>query len=337
VKLYLILLFLISYPALAIKGEYADKSHELASTCKLVLKIFDPVKNKVLSGLCSSSFVGKKSFLTAAHCLSDTNQALSDHKKGLVPEAPYFQCPQSETHYPLISTVDISSGGNGSDYDFGMIKVKDSPSIPEIRSPASTQEADELLQDMTKCFINGYGLDNEEKYGTLRAAQVIDLDTKPLSLGSAPPMVRVKKNFGDHGDSGGPMYCNGKDGPVLIGVIHGKQKSSIQFSDIHRVDKVTDWLSYHRNNENSSNEKFAKIARLEETCQSIDECFAKLEGAAKLSKDMSLILKALNKNVRDVKSKAVAGNEVTQKELDKSWDEMIEVWEKQDCYKVLYP
>lgn len=331
------LLYTLSTYAFAIKGKYAAKEEELASSCKLVFQIWDNEKKKALNGLCSASFIGKKSFLTSKHCFGDTAQAIKDHTNGKT-EAPYFQCPEKSTKYSLASLINIDSAGFDTNYDLGIIKVSKEVEIPEIKLPTSSLEVEELLKDKSKCFINGYGYDNDGKYGVLKAAQVIEMDTNPLQIDiGAAPSIRIRKNVGVHGDSGGPMYCRTKDGPKLVGLIYGKKAGDVEYTDINRIDKVTDWINYHLNNENSSNDIFRQLRKLSERCEAVETCFTKLESAAKLSKEMSSIIKKLNEEVLTMKISAQSGESHDQKKIDQKWDQIIDVWEKNDCYKVLYP
>ncbi len=294
-----------------------------------------------ISGFCSASFVGNKSFLTAGHCLGGVSRGLSDFKEGLIQEAPFFKCPGDvNIHYTVDSVADMKGALIDQDYDLGMVRVQESVTVPPIRLPSSSQESDRILKNVNSCFINGYGLDNQGKFGQLRAAQVVDMTTKPMiaSLGT-PPLIRIKKNTGHEGDSGGPLFCYDSEGPVLMGIIQGKmnKNSPVTYTDIHRVDPVTDWIQYHKNRRKASNEEFAKLNRIFDTCHSINRCFSKLETIAQLSVDLAKVFKVISQDAIKLRSKVLSGEEVLTSEIDQSWVDMLEIWKKSNCFDVLYP
>lgn len=313
-KTLIFFLSFISYSAFAIKGEYAGAKEELPSSCILTFKFFDKSKNKVSEGLCSSSFIGKKTFITADHCLKKAAQALEDVK--LTKEAPYFQCPGSSTKHTVKRLKDTSGAKLGSDYDIGLIQVDSDVQVPKLDLPSSSSQANELLKNPALCFINGYGYDNEDKYGVLKAAQTLEVDINPTYL-------KIRGNTGVHGDSGGPMFCRPhKDAPpVLVGIIHGAMVTS--YTELHRVDTITDWIKYHQNGINTSNDRYGELTGMIENCGIIENCVA-----SKLSQDTGAVIKKLNADLKAIKANELNGKAANQKDIDLIWNKMMVIWEK---------
>lgn len=318
-KFLILVTLIISHSAFAIKGEYADAKEQLDSSCILTFKFFDKSKNKVSEGLCSSSFIGKKSFITADHCLKNVTRAMDDLK--ITKEAPYLKCPGSPTRHSVKRIKDPAGARLGNDFDIGLIQVESEVKAEALALPASKAEADSLFKDPSRCFINGYGYDNEDKYGTLRAAQTTEVDPSATYL-------KIRGNTGVHGDSGGPMFCRSQpDGkPVLVGVIHGAMVTS--YTEIHRVDPITDWIKYHQNGINTSNERFGELNQMLENCSIIENCVA-----SKLSQETGVVIKKLNAQLKTIKANEVNGQVANQKELDSIWDKMMAIWEK-FCKKI---
>lgn len=330
-------MLLFSFTALAVKGTYAPKEFELPQTCKLTISV--EVDGQVRQGICTASFVGKKTFTTAEHCEKAVTENLFLLESKKVTEAPYFQCPGSEKKYSVSpTTYPMKDTRYPEHQDIALLKVEeDIPNLKAMSIPTSGGHIAKLLEDPTKCYINGYGQDNENKSGTLHAAQVVEWDAKPAGFfGGSTEAFKLTKNYADHGDSGGPMYCFDGKNPVLVGVVHGGQNGG-GFSTIEKFTKALDWINLVKDSEKPDVQKFNSILKIEDRCSAVDECFAKLNSTAKLSADMKKIFDKVFTNVKSIKNQMVKGENLEEKTIEEAWKSIDEEWKKNNCYNVLYP
>ena len=334
-KILLLLTAFISTSVLAIRGE-TIQGHDLASTCKLTFYVKQDAK--VLVGTCTGSFIGKKTFITAEHCFEDVakNQELF-HKK-LIPDSSFFTCPGSDKKYEVQDLFPNKFSGLDEMQDMAIMKVKNDVDANPISLPKSPEAMELALIDKEHCYISGYGLDNEEKYGVLKTARLTQVDNRPLDLfnSGSRHRVRLSQNYADHGDSGGPLYCETDQGPVLIGVVHGGIQGT-KFSDIEKLSITLDWISFHRDHGDKNEDMFKLVNRTGSMCKSLVECSEALKKINQLTTDTDKIMVQLMKQTQDQRTQILYGGEKSDVKLKDLWNEMIKQWEKNDCYNKLYP
>lgn len=334
-KWLLYLQLLISFSAFAIKGEYVQ-GHDHPSTCKLTFYI--QKHGKVLTGTCSGSFMGNKTFMTAEHCYDDVVINHDQLKAKQVAENSFFTCPGSDKKHVVKDLFPMKNGRFNELQDLAMLKVEEDLDIPVLALPKSAEEIETALKDKDNCYISGYGLDNDDKYGVLKTARVSDLEQRPRDIFSAgsSQRVRLRGNYADHGDSGGPLYCETPKGTILVGVVHGGVKG-IKFGDIEKVNEVIDWIAYHRDHANSSEELFKQVMINVDLCQSIQQCSDALKKISQLTSDTDKIMQQLLKQSADQRTEVLYGGEKSDVKLKDLWEHMIKEWERNDCFKKLYP
>jgi hypothetical protein len=330
-KILLYLSVLVSTSVLAIKGETL-LGHDLASTCKLTFYVKEGPK--VMVGTCTGSFLGNKTFITAEHCFDDVfkNKELN-HKKELS-QTSFFTCPGSDKKYDVKELFPMKNSGLDEQQDMALMKVSTEVDAQPIALPSSPEAMEEALKDKDNCYISGYGLDNEEKYGVLKTARLADVNNRPLDLfnSGSSHRVRLSKNYADHGDSGGPLYCETPKGTVLIGVVHGGIKG-IKFSDIEKLSISLEWINFHRNNVETNEDLFKLVNRTSSLCKSLEECSEALKKINQLTADTDKIMNLLMKQTQDQRTEILYHGEKSDVKLKDLWDEMIKQWEKNDCYQ----
>ena len=330
-RILLYLTVFVSTSVLAIKGETL-LGHDLASTCKLTFYVKEGPK--VMIGTCTGSFLGNKTFITAEHCFDDVikNQELN-HKKELT-QTSFFTCPGSDKKYDVKELFPMKNSGLDEQQDMALMKVSTEVDAQPISLPSSPEAMEEALKDKENCYISGYGLDNEEKYGVLKTARLAVVDNRPLDLfnSGSSHRVRLSKNYADHGDSGGPLYCETPQGPVLIGVVHGGIKG-IKFSDIEKLSITLEWINFHRNNVETNEDLFKLVNRTSSMCKFLEECSEALKKINQLTADTDKIMNLLMKQTQDQRTEILYHGEKSDVKLKDLWEEMIKQWEKNDCYQ----
>lgn len=329
------ILLIFSMPLWAVKGQYVE-GHDLTSTCKLTFYVKQD--NKILTGTCSASFIGNKTFVTAEHCYEDVSQNLQMVRSQEMNQGSFFTCPGSEKKYTASNLFPMKNSGLSELQDIAIIKVEEEVSVGPIKIPKSAEELETLLSDKQNCYISGYGLDNENKYGVLKTARITNIENKPLDIFSSGSRyrVRLRENYADHGDSGGPLYCEGKDGAVLIGVVHGGMKGAI-FSDIEKLSVGLDWLNFHKNYDVKDEELFRKVVSTTDMCESLTRCSETLKKINELTADTDKVISVLLKQTGEIRAQIDYGGELNSVTLNDLWEEMIREWEKNNCFKKLYP
>lgn len=331
----LFLCIFIPTSVFAVKGEYADEQFELKSSCKL--KFFAEQAGEILSGTCTASYMGNKSFVTAEHCQDSLIRSfmLSSRENG--PEKPYVICDGGEK-IPLTRSDKLD--GNSLDYaqDIAFFKTESDPKVSPIKMASSTEQVNDMMEN-NECYFNGYGLDNDDKHGELRAAKVKSFNAKVFSLfgGSNPFMFEIGGgNTADHGDSGGPVYClNDKGEPIHMGVIHGNEKGS-SYTKVERVTQSPELVQFYLNNENPNMDMIKKGIRVKTMCEDMLKCSNAMKELGGLSSDVGDIVSVLSKQTSSIFTNIVQGENVELQTIDQLWDELYKFWDTQDCYDKLY-
>jgi V8-like Glu-specific endopeptidase len=331
----LFLLTLLSTSAFAVKGEYIQ-GHDLASTC--ILTFFVKKGEKVLTGTCSGSFIGNKTFVTAEHCYDEVAHNSEKFQSQQLPQKSFFTCPGSEKKYQVQNLFPMKNSRSSEWQDLALIKVEESVDAPPIQLPKSADEIENALKDKENCYMSGYGLDNEDKYGVLKTARVASLENSPKDLFSvgSTQRVRLRENYTDHGDSGGPLYCKTPNGTILIGAVHGGVKG-VKFNDVEKINAALDWINYHKDNANSNEDTFQRVMINSDLCQNLIECSEAMKKLNALSGDVEKVMSKLIKKSDAYKMEVLLGGETLVVKMEEVWEEMIKQWEKNDCYKKLYP
>ena len=327
----LFLLFTIK-SLFAITGNYSSSEFELPSTCKIKFQ-YKQYDGKKVSGLCSSSFIGHDKFITADHCKEDIWNNLG--QADMPP--PMVECP-GEKSFEIERTFNPSNSGFTNFQDVLLVQTKKKvEGIEAVKIPRDKNHINELLGSKENCYINGYGIDNEGKYGVLKSAQITDMNLKPSTFGqeSSGKVVRINGNLGVHGDSGGPLFCKeGKDA-YLAGIIHGSITGA-DFTDIERIDQYIDWLNHIALSGNVDEDFYKAWYGSLGTCESVNKCYDEIQKLGQLTEDVTKIVSKIEENyVRALKdSKSVNPDKNSAEYLH---DSLIEFWTQFDCYNKLYP
>jgi hypothetical protein len=334
-KTLLLLTALFSTSVFAIKGE-TIQGHDLSSTCKLTFYVKQG--DKVQVGTCTGSFLGNKTFITAEHCFEDVSKNLELNQKKALPETSFFTCPGSDKKYHVKELFPMKNSGLDEMQDIALMKVSSEVEAKPLSLPKSSDAMEEALKDKDNCYISGYGLDNEEKYGVLKTARLADVNNRPLDLfnSGSSHRVRLSQNYPDHGDSGGPLYCETAQGPVLIGVVHGSITGA-KFCDVEKLSITLEWINFHRDHAETNEDLFRLVNRTGSMCKSLVECSEALKKISQLTADTDKIMVELMKKTQDQRTQILYNGQKSDVKLKDLWDEMIKQWEKNDCYNKLYP
>lgn len=321
---WIILLLIYSY-AWAIKGEYASKEFENEASCKIYYELKSP-EGKILKGTCSASLLSSKILMTADHCLGDINQNLSSASEDQIAPAKVI-CGEEEIE--IKKTTRLREGG----FDFqdiGLIELKKESHKKPFQIPENKTMYQELLQKNENCYLNGYGLDNDQKYGQLRAAKVTKLDSTPLNIYSSSTVFKVNGNVPDHGDSGGGVYCQVGEKNYLVGVIVGGILGSPS-KDIEKIDSLFYWLQYIQKNNQINKELMSSVNHYFTLCRSIDQCVKLMKGPGELTLNVMKAIKKMNEFYTD----KYLLSDYDQIQIMNS--EMVDFWNEQNCFNRLYP
>jgi hypothetical protein len=82
---------------------------------------------------------------------------------------------------------------------------------------------------------------------------------------------------------------------------------------------------------------FKLVNRSSSMCQSLQECSDALKKINQLTVDTDKIMRQLMKETQDQRAEILYHGEKSDVKLKDLWEEMIKQWEKNDCYKKLYP
>jgi hypothetical protein len=332
---WLFLCLFFSTSALAVKGDYVQ-GHDLNSTCRLTF--FVKKGEKVLTGTCTGSFIGNKTFVTAEHCYDNVSVNSEKYQSQQLPQNSFFTCPGSEKKYQVKNLFPMKNSRLSEWQDLALIKVEESVDAQPLQLPKSSDEIESALKDKDNCYMSGYGLDNEEKYGILKTARVSSLENNPkdpFSVGSTQ-RVRLRENYPDHGDSGGPLYCKTPNGTILIGAVHGGVKGA-KFNDVEKINAALEWINFHKDNEDSNEETFKRVMINSDLCQNLLECSEAMRKLNLLTDDVDKVMTKLIKQNADYKMELLRGGEKSVVKLELIWEELIKQWEQNSCYKKLYP
>jgi hypothetical protein len=329
------ILLMLVFSAWAIKGEYAPKKFQLPSTCLLKFSIIE--KGQTLSGSCSASFLGNKTFITAEHCHKSLETSFSQGTEINGPELPVVICAPDA---PVKLSYTHSVNGLGLDHsqDIALFKVEKNPTIDPIKLAKDSPEIDQLMTN-NDCYINGYGLDNDNKHGVLRAAKVKAFQPKVFSLFGTnnPSMFQIGGgNSADHGDSGGPSFCLDKKGkPVLTGIIHGTDKGS-SFTKIERISQVKTLIDFYLNSPTPDLELLKQANKTSNLCTNVMTCLDIMKKSGQLTQDVGNVIAALVQQNEINYSKMVKGQNVELNSFTQTWEEMKNFYVDQGCYEIVY-
>ncbi len=332
-SLYFLLLLISSY-AHAIKGTYSSKDSELPQTCKLTFQVVK--EGKTYHAICTATYIGQGSFTTAEHCHGPVEEQLARLENKEIDEAPWYECPGIKRKIPVKISYPIERAGYIEKQDIAVMKVDDElKELAPMDLPKSAEEIENLLKDPTKCYISGYGVDNDDKSGTLRSAQVVEWDKNAGIYGGSTYGFKLTKNYAQFGDSGGPLFCYDGKRPVLVGVT-SDGRASLGYSISEKLSQALGWIKYVKASSNPESDQFKNFVKVEEKCTAVEECFAKLQSAAKLSADMKKIFEKLSSDLKNVKTDMAEGK-LEKKKFEEVWDGIDAEWRNNNCYEVLYP
>jgi hypothetical protein len=320
----------ISLNSFAIIGEYADKNTELDSTCMINFQYKD-YSGKKVSGACSASYIGGRKFTSVEHCREDIGRNLADQT--LSP--PTVKCPKDDFISITKTYLNRDFGFNESQ-DFLVFETKSKPqNTKPILIPKNENEIESLIKENKNCYINGYGINNDGKYGELKSAKVEFQTYKSLLSSAGNEVTIVGNNQAHHGDSGGPLYCQTQSGPVLIGVIHGIYGGSKK-TDIEKINQYTTWLNYLAFHDDVNEEFFRSWNSVNSFCESNQKCINKLVELGIFNEDVKSIILKLNQNYNQIQKDLNLGQKMEAVEVKQLWDEMSEFWDKNNCYNRIY-
>ncbi len=287
---FVLINILILHFAYAIKGEYAtDESPP--QVCMIKFKIAcDTNASKVCSGACSSTFIGNQKIMTADHCLDSLAKATESS----------VECPNGETRQ-IKQRITAKGAGMGTAQDVGLLVLDKDFSMPPMKVVAGKEEFNQLMREPKNCFMAGYGLDNDEKWGKLITAQtkVVEVENirrtnNGFTTFQVPEQILLKENYADHGDSGGAYYCKRGNENILMGVLQGGTKGSAH-SYVEKLLQPKEWIDFHNSHlAKGGNDLFKRYHWVAGFCESVLACMSELKEMSSLNKDVSAILKYLN-------------------------------------------
>lgn len=273
--------YLVSLNALAIKGEYIKK--EVQSTCRIEAKVpCDKNEAGVCTGTCSATYVGKNKVMTADHCRlmversNDSNLICPNGKKVVIQKS-------KSSSYP--------KGKYDQSQDIAFLSLGSDPEVPAMEIVHSETEFNRLISHPENCYLAGYGLDNDEKYGKLKVANVKEVESKNVKRTSngfyyyaVPEQVKLKQNYADHGDSGGSLFCEEEGKQILMGVLQGGTKGQA-WSFSEKLVQARDWMEYVLGPYGEKMELFNVYKNQFGFCNAVSSCLNNLKKTSDFSID----------------------------------------------------
>lgn len=298
-RLILLSLF-ITAPLYAIKGEYASSEFELPQSCRLTIPITQNGEEKW--GLCSGTYVGNKTFVTAEHCHKYIIQSSTSGAK----ELPYFQCPGIEKKFPLNleALYPMRDTKHKERLDIAIIKVEeDIDGLRPMILPTSKEEVEELIAKNENCYINGYGIDNDNKSGTLRAAKTVNISkSTSIIYQTSTQSMTLRENYTQNGDSGGAMYCINSSGEkIFVGVSDAGKKD---FSTVEKISSILDWINNAKSSDTFDSEKFNALLEVQNSCVDLSKCILAKNNTA-LTRDIAAIIEKASLSLKNEGEKNV--------------------------------
>jgi len=328
-KIYLI--YFLSLNAWAIKGQYASQEHENQASCKISFQ-FKNSKGTISKGICSASLISSKVLTVVEHCLGDIESNFNDSRSKLVP-TPKAICGGEEIE--ITSTSHLSDMGFDQT-DVGFLELATESTKKPFDIPFNVADYLKLLEDPHDCYLNGYGLDNDNKYGVLKSAAIKKLSTEtPISINleRTSDFFQVSGNVPDHGDSGGGVFCERDQKNYLIGVISGVDPGAT-LKNIEKLEKLLFLLQHIQSHNKIDKEFFVSLEHHQRLCDNVAKCKTRME-IGHLSLDVSAVVKKMDHFFEDLKKRP--GTSMEYKEIQKANDKLIEFYNDQDCYRRLYP
>ncbi|XP_075232161.1 chymotrypsin-1-like [Lycorma delicatula] len=173
---------------------------------------------KTLGHFCGGAIVGKKSVLTAAHCVDIITDLGIDNvyvEAGTTCLSPFSHVVTRDVEFVKKYEGHVMGTVIG---DLAIVTVRNSFDFNGIVSPISI--AKQNVADGSICFVTGWGqwaeLD-KQFYSNLKCARLPIINpNKRLRM---PGTLLAGHQYGSscHGDSGGPLVHNGK----LVGIVCG--------------------------------------------------------------------------------------------------------------------
>jgi V8-like Glu-specific endopeptidase len=319
-----VFLFLLTLPVWAIKGKYADPKFQHESTCKIEFSTKIST-GEVLPDMCTGSLLSSKVLITAEHCVN----AIRTSEPTPIPK---IVCANGEESL-IEKTIQAREAGLDEAQDLGFLELKTEIKAKTVKLFKTKEEEDAILEDKKSCYLAGYGKDNENNFGQLKVAAVDSVDLKPFSIGSySSQMFRLSGNRADGGDSGGPVYCF-KDGQAYLVGIHQGGTTGMEYSNSERLNQIKDWLFGIQNKNYVEEDWWYKYYIHRNMCLSFMQCLETFKSAGDLTLKMEGIVRAILKTAQEIKTE----DQPTIEEMDRSWENMVDFWEKNKCFKRLYP
>jgi hypothetical protein len=334
-------MFSISLPLFAIKGKYSENNSE--SICKLSFEVpCEKDKTRYCKGICTATYIGNKKIISADHCRHSIEWSIKTE----------LLCDNSnpvtviKSHQFPKNSFDTSQDVALFDLESEPINKKTNKNLKSMKIPVSSKHTNELLSHPESCFIAGYGLDNDEKFGTLRTSKVDKLQkdnvlrtNNGFSYYSAKEQVELQGNYADSGDSGGPVYCKNEQGEFVLVAINQGSTKGLDLSYAEKVSAISEWVNFHLGSHSDQTDIFTMFKKQSRMCNSILYCLEELDQVSTTSKEILNVIRVLAKdlakeNLRytDIE-KNISSDEVLVKleEINEQWSLI-----HKQCFDILY-
>lgn len=197
-------------------------------------------KERALSEVCTGTFVGKRTLITAAHCIPGARDNMkgdeevnvanwgSDVKLEWSRSLKDYR-PEAKAKRIFISSRYHTSGSVFFIYDMAIVEFDGGD------TPAITPVSFDLPKVGTKAEMSGYGANDDSRLGPKRHGTTTIKEVTPEKVITTDGREFGKKDYPDgyrpgieQGDSGGPLLVDGKVVGVVSGGIYGYASAAQQ-------------------------------------------------------------------------------------------------------------
>jgi hypothetical protein len=242
---------------------------------------------------CTATVVGGRQILTAAHCFTfidkDSDSVDLVCSGGIRVPLDLQSLKLHPGYKPRYNEEDPI----GKDVDLALVKTSADIGIPPMRLETNAARLARDVKDPSKCAVFGYGENlGTRPSGSLSGAKKVELirgfDAEKgagdlTESGPSPnylvdqPKTGTKAAAMEHGDSGGPLLCQGPDGWVQVGVNDIVGKKDLSISEYYQNLSFRDsafWLKQNLNSASTALQARISALKLEDAayCAKIGTC-----------------------------------------------------------------